>query len=69
MEASATEREQSIKAFQALGVHSQLAEAAVSLKWKTPTPIQQQAVPHLLQGLSTVVDLLWSVLYTAAYLG
>lgn len=50
MELSESEREQAIQAFKALGVHSQLAEAAASLKWKAPTPIQLQAVPHLLQG-------------------
>ena len=50
MELTESERQRSIEAFKALGVHSQLAEAAASLKWKSPTPIQLQAVPHLLQG-------------------
>lgn len=36
--------------FEALGICTQLAEAAASLKWTKPTPIQEQAIPHLLQG-------------------
>ncbi len=36
--------------FEALGICRQLAEAAVALKWKVPSPIQEQAIPHLLQG-------------------
>lgn len=36
--------------FEALGVCSQLAEAAAALGWKQPTAIQAQAVPHALQG-------------------
>ena len=50
MALSEKEREVSIKAFTALGVCSQLAEAAAALRWKTPSAIQEQAVPHLLQG-------------------
>lgn len=44
------ERAASIAAFSKLGLCPQLAEAAASLGWKTPSPIQEQAVPHLLQG-------------------
>lgn len=40
-----------IKAFEELGLCTQLAEAAVSLGWKSPTSIQEQAIPNLLQGL------------------
>lgn len=40
----------SVQKFKALGICEQLAEAAVALGWKTPTGIQEQAVPHLLQG-------------------
>lgn len=45
--------EKAIKLFEKLGVCRQLAEAAVSLGWKTPTSIQEQAVPHLLAGIGT----------------
>ncbi|WIA29424.1 hypothetical protein OEZ86_011927 [Tetradesmus obliquus] len=44
------EREAAIKAFEGLGLCTQLAEAAASLGWKQPSVIQQQAVPPLLQG-------------------
>lgn len=44
------EREEAIKAFEALGLCTQLAEAAAGLGWKQPTVIQQQAVPPLIQG-------------------
>jgi ATP-dependent RNA helicase DDX47/RRP3 len=44
----------SVQKFQALGVCEQLAEAAVALGWKTPTGIQEQAVPHLLQGRDVI---------------
>ena len=37
-------------AFQGLGVCEQLAEAAASLGWKSPSSIQEQAVPLVLQG-------------------
>ncbi|GBF91769.1 DEAD-box ATP-dependent RNA helicase [Raphidocelis subcapitata] len=47
---SDAERAEAIKAFEALGLCSQLAEAAAGLGWKTPSVIQQQAVPPLLQG-------------------
>jgi superfamily II DNA/RNA helicase len=49
-ELSESERIKSVEAFKALGVHAQLAEAAASLGWKSPSPIQEQAVPLLLQG-------------------
>lgn len=39
-----------IAAFQALGVCNHLSEAAARLGWKRPTSIQEQAIPHLLQG-------------------
>lgn len=44
------ERAAAIKAFEELGLCAQLAEAAASLGWKTPSVIQQEAVPPLLQG-------------------
>jgi len=50
VELSESERIKSVEAFKALGVHAQLAEAAAALNWKSPTPIQEQAVPILLQG-------------------
>lgn len=40
-----------IERFKALGVCEELAEAAAALGWKSPTHIQEQAVPHLLQGV------------------
>ena len=47
---SAKEKEEAIAAFQALGVCTQLAEAAAGLGWKKPSSIQTEAVPHLLAG-------------------
>lgn len=44
------EKAASCAAFRALGVCSQLAEAAAALGWKSPSPIQEQAIPHLLDG-------------------
>ena len=44
------ERAKSIAAFEKLGLCTQLAEAAAILGWKQPSHIQEQAVPHLLQG-------------------
>lgn len=38
------------EAFEALGINGQLAAACVSAGWKSPTPIQIQAVPQALQG-------------------
>lgn len=37
-------------AFEKLGICEQLAEAAASLGWKSPSSIQEQAVPLVLQG-------------------
>jgi len=37
-------------AFEKLGVCRQLAVSAADLGWKSPTSIQEQAVPHLLAG-------------------
>lgn len=45
------ERVLAIKAFEELGLCTQLAEAAASLGWKTPSVIQQQGIPPLLQGV------------------
>lgn len=50
MSVSGQEVETAISSFKALGICTQLAEAAAGLKWKLPTPIQEQAVPLLLQG-------------------
>jgi len=44
------ENDKAITDFEALGVRRQLAEAAAGLGWKTPSSIQAQAIPHLLQG-------------------
>ena len=44
------EHSAAVAGFEALGICKQLAEAAVALGWKEPTSIQQQALPHLLQG-------------------
>ena len=44
------ERATAVASFEALGICSQLAEAAADLGWKKPTPIQEQAIPALLQG-------------------
>ena len=46
------ENDKAIAAFGELGVCRQLAEAAAGLGWKTPSSIQTQAIPHLLQGLA-----------------
>jgi ATP-dependent RNA helicase DDX47/RRP3 len=47
-----SEEEQStaVTAFEKLGICTQLAEAAVALGWKSPSDIQEQAVPLVLQG-------------------
>jgi hypothetical protein len=44
------EKRVSIEAFMALGVCKELAEAAAGLGWKKPSAIQEQAIPHLLNG-------------------
>jgi superfamily II DNA/RNA helicase len=49
---SEADRTAAIKSFEALGICSQLAEAAVALGWKTPSSIQEQAIPHVLAGAS-----------------
>ncbi|MEW5311468.1 MAG: hypothetical protein WDW38_003182 [Sanguina aurantia] len=51
-----TEQEKAIAvaAFTALGLCPELAEAAASLGWKTPSPIQEQAIPNLLQGKDVI---------------
>ena len=45
------ENDKAIAAFEELGVCRQLAEAAANLGWKSPSSIQAQAIPHLLQGI------------------
>lgn len=44
------EKTDAMAAFEKLGICPQLAEAAASLGWKGPSHIQEQAIPHLLQG-------------------
>lgn len=39
-----------VKAFEALGICTQLAESAAGLGWKEPSEIQTQAVPLVLKG-------------------
>ena len=55
-ELTAQEKVESIAAFEALGVCTQLAEAAAGLGWKKPSSIQEQAIPHLLQGVCMCVN-------------
>lgn len=45
-----TPKEEAVKAFAALGLCDQLAEAAAELGWKAPSKVQEQAIPLLLQG-------------------
>ena len=52
----AAEKRTAAENFEALGICRQLAEAAVALKWKAPSPIQEQAIPHLLQGTHLVLQ-------------
>ena len=47
-------KEESIDAFCKLGVCKELAEAAVSLGWKEPSAIQEQAVPLVLQNRDVI---------------
>lgn len=47
---SGEEHAKAVAAFQKLGVCEQLAEAAAALGWKSPSHIQEQAVPMVLQG-------------------
>ena len=49
------EHSAAVAGFEALGICQQLAEAAVALGWKEPTSIQQQALPHLLQGAAMLL--------------
>ena len=46
------ENDTAVTAFEELGICRQLAEAAAGLGWKTPSSIQAQAIPHLLQGIA-----------------
>ncbi|GLI59076.1 hypothetical protein VaNZ11_000909 [Volvox africanus] len=48
------ERASAIAAFEKLGICTQLAEAAAGLGWKSPSSIQEQAIPHLLQGKDVI---------------
>ena len=45
-----TSKEEALKAFTALGLCDQLAEAATDLGWTAPSRVQEQAIPLLLQG-------------------
>ncbi|MFM7488305.1 MAG: DEAD/DEAH box helicase, partial [Cytophagales bacterium] len=46
-----------MKSFDALGLSGQLVEAIRLLGFETPTPIQEQAIPILLQGKTDLVGL------------
>ena len=46
-----------MKSFDALGLSEQLVEAVRLLGFETPTPIQEQAIPVLLQGKTDLVGL------------
>lgn len=48
------EHVKAVAAFEELGICRQLAEAAAGLNWKTPSSIQVQAVPHLLQDRDVI---------------
>lgn len=50
------EKASAIAAFEQLGICTQLAEAAAGLGWKVPSSIQDQAIPHLLQGASNLTS-------------
>lgn len=47
-------KEESIESFCKLGICKELAEAAVSLGWKEPSAIQEQAVPLVLQNRDVI---------------
>jgi hypothetical protein len=64
VEATDAEKDESIRAFEALGVCQQLAESCAALGWKTPSPIQEEAVPHLLQGITPSFSGRWTCLST-----
>eukprot|EP00798_Chlamydomonas_sp_ICE-L_P032523 gene32523-17236_t len=51
---SAVERKECLDSFLKLGICLELAEAAASLGWKSPSSIQEQAIPHLLQGKDVI---------------
>ena len=53
---SEADRAAAVQAFEALGICTQLAEAAAALGWKSPTSIQEQAVPNVLAGESRACD-------------
>src|SRR5580765_5581717 len=46
-----------MNAFKALGLNEQLVQAITDLGFETPTPIQEQAIPILLQGETDFVGL------------
>jgi len=46
--------EESIASFEKLGICRELAEAAVALGWKSPSSIQEQAVPLVLQNRDVI---------------
>ncbi len=52
---------ESVTAFEKLGVCKELAEAAASLGWKSPTAIQEQAIPQLLAGGALLQHPTWFV--------
>jgi len=54
MGAPASDERTAAEKFETLGLCSQLAEAAAALKWIAPSPIQEQAIPHLLQGRDVI---------------
>lgn len=45
------ESDKKLVTFKDLGVCDQLVEACEELKWKTPTKIQVEAIPHALAGI------------------
>ncbi|KAL4442077.1 hypothetical protein ABPG77_011338 [Micractinium sp. CCAP 211/92] len=51
---SEEEHSKAVAAFQKLGVCEQLAEAAAALGWKSPSSIQEQAVPLVLQDKDVI---------------
>src|SRR5271170_2894553 len=46
-----------MKSFEALGLSGEIVEAIHQLGFETPTPIQEQAIPILLQGDTDLVGL------------
>lgn len=49
-----SEKQSAIEAFEALGLCTQLAEAAAALGWKKPSSIQEQAIPLLIAGTCVI---------------